>query len=68
MITLVGAFLFFATGGLIFEMWHDANHVTGYLISSGFVAFFNGFVYLGDCALTFSRNDHTSCEYNEIYD
>ena len=68
MITLAGAFMFFTTGGLIFEMWHDANHVTGSLVSSGFIAFFNGFVYLGDCALTFFKNDHTSSEYNLIND
>ena len=52
MITLVGAFLFFATGGLIFETWNSATNSSGYLIGSGIIAFLNGFVYLGDCALT----------------
>ena len=52
MITLVGAFLFFATGGLIFETWTDATNTSVYLIGSGIIAFLNGFVYLGDCALT----------------
>ena len=53
MITLVGAFLFFATGGLIFETWSSATYASGYLIGSGIIAFLNGFIYLGDCALTF---------------
>ena len=52
MITLAGAFLFFATGGLIFEAWYNAEQATGYLIGSGIIAFLNGFVYLGDFALT----------------
>ena len=52
MITLVGAFLFFATGGLIIETWTDATNTSVYLIGSGIIAFLNGFVYLGDCAIT----------------
>ena len=51
-VTLVGAFLFFTTGGLIIEAWYNAQHTTGYLIGSGIIAFLNGFVYLGDLALT----------------
>jgi len=53
MIAVSAAFLFFATGGLIFEIWTYNSHATGYLIGSGIFAFLNGFVYLGDCAVTF---------------
>jgi hypothetical protein len=53
MTTLCAAFLFFATGGLIFEMWAHTSQATGYLISSGVFAFLNGFVYLADFAITF---------------
>jgi len=56
MTTFCAAFLFFASGGLIFEMWANNSHVTGYLISSGFFAFSNGLVYLVDCALTFFKH------------
>jgi len=52
MITLAGAFLFFTTGGLIIETWYNATNASGYLICSGIMAFLNGFVYLGDLALT----------------
>lgn len=52
MVTLTGAFLFFATGGLIIETWYNAANATGYLIGAGIIAFLNGFVYLGDFALT----------------
>jgi hypothetical protein len=51
-ITLTAAFLFFATGGIIIETWFDGSDAGGYLIGSGIVAFLNGFVYLGDFALT----------------
>jgi hypothetical protein len=51
-ITLAGAFLFFTTGGLIIETWYNSTNASGYLIGSGIIAFLNGFVYLGDCALT----------------
>jgi hypothetical protein len=53
MITLPAAFLFFSAGGIIMEAWHFASSSTGYLISSGIVAFINGFAYLGDFLLTF---------------
>jgi len=52
MITMAGAFLFFTTGGLIFEVWYNATSTTVYLIGSGIIAFLNGFVYLGDFVLT----------------
>jgi len=52
MITMAGALLFFTTGGLIFEVWYNATHASGYLIGSGIIAFLNGFVYLGDFVLT----------------
>jgi hypothetical protein len=50
---LAGAFLFFTTGGLIFEMVSNDSHTSGYYIASGIFAFLNGFVYLVDFALTF---------------
>jgi hypothetical protein len=53
LVALCAAFLFFATGGLIFEIWSNNKHATGYLIGSGIFAFLNGFVYLGDWAITF---------------
>jgi hypothetical protein len=53
MTAMAAALLFFATGGLIFKIWSDNKHATGYLIGSGIFAFLNGFVYLGDCAYTF---------------
>jgi FtsH-binding integral membrane protein len=49
------ALLFFAAGGIILEAFHNASNSTAYLISSGIVAFFNGFVYCGDFALTFYK-------------
>jgi len=52
LITLAGAFMFFTTGGLIIETWYNATNASGYLIGSGIFSFLNGFVYLGDCALT----------------
>jgi hypothetical protein len=52
MVTLSGAFLFFATGGILIETWHNAKYATGYLVGSGVMAFLTGFVYLGDFALT----------------
>ena len=51
-ITLVGALMFCATGGIIFEMWKYGSNVTGYLIGTGFIAFVNGLVYFGDFILT----------------
>jgi hypothetical protein len=55
MIVLSAAFLFFSTGGIIFETWYKTDNSTGYLIGSGILAFINGFTYLGDFALTFFR-------------
>ena len=52
MITLVGALMFCATGGIIFEVWYHTSSVTGYLLGTGFIAFFNGLVYFGDFILT----------------
>jgi hypothetical protein len=49
------ALLFFASGGIIMEAFHHASRSTAYLISSGIVAFINGFVYCGDFALTFYK-------------
>jgi len=44
--------MFGATGGIIFEMWHRESSVTGYLIGTGFIAFVNALVYVGDFILT----------------
>jgi len=55
MITMAGALMFFTTGGIMFEVWHNASSGTGYLISSGIIAFLNGFVYIADCILTFLK-------------
>jgi hypothetical protein len=52
MIALPAAFLFFSTGGIIIETWYHAERSTGYLIGSGILSFVDGFVYLGDFALT----------------
>jgi len=52
---MAGAFMFFTTGGIIFEVWYNATYTTGHLIGSGIIAFLNGFVYLGDCLLTFLK-------------
>jgi hypothetical protein len=57
MVTVSAAFLFFATGGIMFETWHNATTTSGYLIGSGVMAFINGFVYLGDFALTLFKYD-----------
>jgi hypothetical protein len=54
-ISLAGAFLFLASGGIIIEAWYKATNASGYLICSGAIAFLNGFVYLADCALTFFK-------------
>jgi hypothetical protein len=57
MVTVSAAFLFFATGGIIIETWYNATTTSGYLIGSGFIAFINGFIYLGDFALTLFKYD-----------
>jgi hypothetical protein len=57
MVTLSAAFLFFATGGLIFETWHNVTTTSGLLIGSGVMAFINGFVHLGEFALILFRYD-----------
>jgi hypothetical protein len=53
MLTLPAALLFFSTGGIIIEAYHHASVSTGYLVTSGILAFINGFAYFGDFALTF---------------
>jgi hypothetical protein len=53
MTTLPAALLFFATGGIIIEAFHHASVSTGYLVTSGIVAFINGFAYIWEFALTF---------------
>jgi hypothetical protein len=55
MMTLPAALLFFTTGGIIIEAFHHARVSTGYLVTSGIVAFINGFAYIGDFALTFYK-------------
>jgi hypothetical protein len=52
MIALPAAFMYFSTGGIIIETWYNAKSSAGYLIGSGILAFVNGFIYLGDFALT----------------
>lgn len=51
MLNLSGAFLFFTTGGLIFDVWYKGSSASGYLIGSGIIAFLNGSIYLGDLVL-----------------
>ena len=55
MTTAAGAIMFFATGGLMFEMWKNQRDATGCLMGSGIIAFLNGFIYLADCVLTFLK-------------
>ena len=52
---LAGAFLFFTTGGLMFEALANSDQTIGTIIGSGIFAFLNGFAYLVDLALTYFR-------------
>jgi hypothetical protein len=54
MVTLSAALLFFATSGLMIEIWYRAENASGYLIGSGIFAFLNGIVYFVDFGLTTS--------------
>jgi len=52
MVSLAAAVMFFATGGIMFELYHNSSRASGLLIGSGMFAFLNGIVYLVDGGIT----------------
>jgi hypothetical protein len=52
MISLPAAIMFFSTGGIILEQYHQSKNSSGHLIAAGLVCFINGLTYLCDFALT----------------
>jgi hypothetical protein len=58
-ITLSAVLMFFATGGLIFEQYHQAKHSTAHLLISGMVALISGITYACHFVLTLYNYGNT---------
>jgi hypothetical protein len=54
-IALPGAVMFFASGAIMMEAWHNNVTQAGEVLASGILAFLNGLVYLVDFALTYFK-------------
>jgi hypothetical protein len=51
LVTLPGAFMFFATGAILIEAWKAYGYYEDKQLIAGVLAIMNGFVYLVDFAL-----------------
>jgi hypothetical protein len=56
LVTLPGAFMFFATGAILIEAWTIFGTAEDQQLIAGVLAIINGFVYLVDFALICRRH------------